>query len=69
MGDILLYALGYIILKIKFPDKEKRLQVLKETYDDDYLNAGAEYPLKIFGIGLGIILLIFLGAVIYSAFF
>ena len=69
MGDILLYVLGYIILKIKYPNKEKRNQVLENTYDGNLLNVGAEYPLKIVGISLGIGLLIFLGAAIYGTLF
>lgn len=66
--NIFLRFIGYIILRLRFRDKGKRDEVFNSDYDNSYLNAGAEYPLKIVAILLIGLLSIFLIVVIYSIF-
>jgi Ca2+/Na+ antiporter len=68
MVDFFYSIFGYIILFIRYPKKEKRLQVLKDYFDDSYHEAGAQMVLSIFGIMLLVLLLVSLAAVIYSIF-
>ncbi|MBN2869040.1 MAG: hypothetical protein JXK08_10235 [Flavobacteriaceae bacterium] len=59
---------GYIILFIRYPKKEKRLQILKDYFDNSYHEAGGQIVLSTFGIILLVFLLVSLTAVIYSIF-
>lgn len=69
MGDLFLVALGYIILRFKYPNKKERQRILKETYNDSYLTAGIVWPLKIIGAIFFVALLSFLIIIIYRILF
>lgn len=68
MNHFILYIIGYLILKIRYPNKEKRNYVLKNIYDNDYINAGSEPILKTIAIALIILLFIFLISTVYAIF-
>ncbi len=59
MIDILLYTVGWIILRVTYPNKDKRDTVLKHKYENDLVVVAMEYPLKIFAV-VFIVVLIFL---------
>nr|WP_321236259.1 hypothetical protein [uncultured Psychroserpens sp.] len=69
MIDIILYAVGWIILRVTYPNKEERQTVLKHKYDNSLLAVAAEWPLKIFAVIFIIVLMFFLLSVIYRAIF
>jgi len=69
MTDILLYAVGWIILRVTYPNKDKRQAVLKNEYNNNLLKVAVQWPLKIFIIILFIVLLIFLLVVLFRAIF
>lgn len=60
--------LGYIILRLRFPNKKERKRVFEETYNNCYTTIGAEPILKTISVIFFIFLLLFLIAVIYSVF-
>lgn len=66
MVDFFYSIFGYIILFIRYPKKEKRLQILKDYFDGSYHETGSQMILSIFGIVLLVLLILFLVAVIYS---
>ena len=68
MGELFYPIFGYIILFIRYPKKEKRLQILKDYFEDSYHEAGSQMIFSIFGIILLVLLILFLAAVIYSIF-
>ena len=68
MVDFFYSIFGYVILFIRYPKKEKRLQILKDYFEDSYHEAGSQMILSIFGIILLVFLLVSLAAVIYSIF-
>ena len=66
--DFLLYGLGYLILKFRYKNRDKRKQVLEDIYNNNYLNVGRESILKTIAVIFMVGLLLFLIAVIYSIF-
>ena len=68
-ADILYFPIGWIYLWIRYRNKEKIKQVLKEDYEDSYYVAGAQLVWSAFGILLFTILIIFLLVVIGRALF
>ena len=69
MVDFLLSILGWIILRLKHNNKQKRQQILNTKYDGDYLAVGLEWSAKIIAIIFMISLFIFLFAIVYATFF
>ncbi len=65
MIDLILYLIGWIILRVNYPKKEERQTILKNKYDNNLVAVATEWPLKIFAVIFVIILIFFLIAVIY----
>lgn len=68
MAEIVYPIIGWIYLWIRYRNKEKVKQVLKEEFENSYENAGATLSLKTFGVIMIILLVCFLLGMIYAFF-
>lgn len=67
--ELLFDVIGWIILRLRYPNKEERHSILKNKYNDSYSDVFVEWPLKLFGIVLFLALLALILAVTYSQLF
>ena len=66
LGELLLSALGWSYLKVKYRNKEKMRTILAKEHNDRYYDAGAYISAKTFGIIFLILIALLIIAVIYS---
>lgn len=60
--ELIAYFFGKIYLYFRYPSTEKRQQVLKDEYDNDYRNIFGKKALQLFGVlfAIGIVVLFFI---------
>lgn len=69
LADILYYPIGWLYLWFRYRNKEKIKEVLKNEYDNQYYDAGAQFVMSVFGIVLLGLLVILLFGVIGRALY
>ena len=69
LADILYYPIGWLYLWLRYRNKEKIKEVLKNEYDNQYYDAGAQFVMSVFGIVLLGLLVILLFGVIGRALY
>ena len=68
IAEILLYPIGRLFLFIRYRDKEKRRNVLKNEYDGHYSNVGRDAILSVFIIIVASMLIVLILIAIFSVF-
>ena len=69
LADILYYPIGWLYLWLRYRNKKKIKEVLKNEYDNQYYDAGAQFVMSVFGIVLLGLLVILLFGVIGRALY
>lgn len=68
MAEIVYPIIGWIYLWIRYRNKEKVKQILKDEYGNRYYDAGAILSMKTFGVILIVLLSVAILAIIYALF-
>lgn len=72
VASLIYWPLGWIVVRIKHRNKEKRKKIIAEKYGGNFSLAGAEVVFTVFGIILGsllfLFLIVFIGRLLYDLF-